>query len=188
LYRNKTEGGNTLTISYQNQTTFSNSNQYYAAVSKSIKYSATDVNNMYNVVNLTDAYMQIPTDVRKISRAQRGVKLINQEQFLVQDEIVSTNAVEVIWNCHTFATVTINGNKATFTLNSKKMIAEILSPVSATFLTASTNPPSPAKSNTGTTNLIVKLPLVMQNSKIVVRFYPEGTTPAVPAITDLSAW
>jgi hypothetical protein len=114
--------------------------------------------------------------------------LINKEQLLIQDEIVSQNPVEVIWNCHTFAEVSITGNKAILTLNGKQMMAEIVSPANAIFQRVTATPPPPLKSNEGITNLIVKLPLSIQNSKLIIRFYSKSTTPKSIQIKDLSEW
>jgi hypothetical protein len=185
MYRNKTEGGNTLCISDKVQIPLDYSNQYYMANSICIKDGLSDPNNFYSVMDLTEAYSAIPNDTRNVPKVYRGIKLLNKEQLLIQDEVMSINPVEVIWNCHTLAKVVLDGNKAYLTLNGKAMTAEILSPANAVFEKVTCKPLAPLNSNSGVTKFVVILPLAVQNSTIAVRFYPTGTTPNLPAIDNL---
>jgi hypothetical protein len=51
----------------------------------------------------------------------------------VQDEVRTRNPAQLWWFMHTAAAVECEGNKATLTMNGRRLIARILSPEGATF-------------------------------------------------------
>lgn len=199
IYRTRTEGHNTLTISAASQTPMSFASQGIAAKAPLLGFKA-DSADSWAIADLTAGYQAIATDARSVTRAHRGVRLWPNAQFLVQDEIVSSAPVEVVWNLLTEAVVTLQGGSATLTRKGKTMRLEILSPAGAKFDTVTCHPPDTRTQaekdagalaenpNNGYTKVIVRLPLAVANTTLAVRFVPGGTSPAAPALRPLSQW
>lgn len=199
IYRTRTEGHNTLTIGAAPQTPLSFASQVITAKAPLLGFDPSP-SNPWAIADLTASYQAIATDTRTVTRAHRGVRLWPDAQFLVQDEIVSSAPVEIMWNLLTEASVTLQGNAATLSRKGKTMRLEILSPAGARFDTVSCHPPDTRTQaqkdsgvlaenpNTTFTKVIVRLPLAVAATTLAVRFVPGSTTPAPPAIVPLSQW
>jgi len=174
-YRLRTEGHNTLTIDGQNEDLDANA---------PLIDTAQAGNTLFSIADLTSAYKA------KLKSWTRGVKLLDKQRVLLQDEITPASApVDVVWNFHTFAAVQIaaDGRSATLTREGKTLQARILSPDGAKFSTASTQTPPPQEPNPGLTNLIISLPQQAAPATIAVLFTAPGDD-TVPAIKPLSGW
>ncbi len=99
-YRLKTEGHNTLTISSRKQTPLAYANQNVLAKSKVTKFESSPAKT-FALTDLTQAYQSITGDDRQVTKAQRGIMLLGNQQLLVQDEVEATVPVDIIWNFHT---------------------------------------------------------------------------------------
>ncbi len=192
-YRCKTEGQNTLTISANTQQPLNYSNQYSKGVAPIIKHEFSQ-NKSYAVTDMTDAYRPITGDTRAVTKAHRGVMLLNNEQVLIQDEVEASSPVEVIWNFHTAATIAIQGTTATLTQGGKSMKVEILSPAGAAFqvVTAdpgvASDPKYQQNRNSGIKNLTIQLPAKTTNTLIAVRVVPANRSIPAPVVDSLSTW
>jgi hypothetical protein len=145
-YRNSTAGQNTLTISSTYQTAPSFANQYgFGTATVSAFYSNPGVMS-FGVINLTNAYANvIVNNTPVVTSAQRGIALLQASNILVRDEIQATSPVDIVWNFHTQATISLDPTKTVATLTDptthKTVVATILSPMNgAYFDIASTNP------------------------------------------------
>lgn len=199
IYRTRTEGHNTLTISATAQTPLSFASQGILAKAPLLGFKA-DPTDSWAIADLTAGYQAIATDARKVTRAHRGVRLWPGSQFLVQDEVVSSAPVEIVWNLLTEAVVTLQGGTATLSRKGKTMRLEVLSPAGAKFDTVTCHPPDTRTQaekdagalaenpNNGFTKVIVRLPLATASTTLAVRFVPGGTSPAAPVLRPLSGW
>jgi hypothetical protein len=174
-YRLRTEGHNTLTIDAENENTSANAPLTAIGTKDNMQYAIADLDSAYK---------------GKLTAWNRGVALLRKQAVLVQDEIVPAQPVDVVWNFHTFAAVQISndGRSATLTEGGATLEAHILSPATAKFSTASTEPPAPQEPNPGLTNLVI--PLLKQSSPqtIAVLFTKSAETVRIYAIKPLSAW
>lgn len=199
IYRTRTEGQNTLTIGASPQIPLSFPNQVVSATAPLLGFHPGPT-DPWAVADLTAAYAPIPSDARAVTRVHRGVRILDNAQFLVQDEIVSTSPVEVVWNLLTEATVSPQGSTAILTRRGRTMRLEILSPSQARFDTISCHPPDrrtpeqvakglPADNpNNAFTKVVVRLPLATANATLAVRFVPGGTSPPAPSVRPLASW
>jgi hypothetical protein len=173
-YRMRTEGHNTLTIDAQNEDLDANA-----------LLTATGIagNTMYAVADLGSAYKG------KLTSWHRGVSLLDKRRVLVQDEIVPSQAVDVVWNFHTSATVQISkdGRSATLRQGGVTLNAHILQPTEARFSTTSTQVPRPQSPNPGLTNIVI--PLARQTApQTIAVLFTQFSDESVPALKPLSTW
>lgn len=199
IYRTRTEGHNTLTISANPQVPLSFASQGIASKAPLLGFQ-DDPADSWAIADLTSGYQPIATDARTVTRAHRGVRLWPAGQFLVQDEVVSSAPVEIVWNLLTEAQVALQGGSATLSRKGKSMRLEILSPAGARFDTVTCHPPDTRTQaqkdagalaenpNNGVTKVIVRLPVAIANTTLAVRFVPGGTNPAAPSLLPLAQW
>ncbi len=173
-YRMRTEGHNTLTIDGQNEDLDARA---------PLSATGTMGDALFAVADLDQAYKG------KLTAWKRGVALLDKQRVLVQDEIAPAQPVDVVWNFHPFATVQIAaaGRSAALTQDGVTLNARIVSPATAQFSTASTQPPPPQKPNPGLTNLVISIPGQSTPTAIAVVFAKTGDT-TIPAIKPLSTW
>lgn len=137
-YRNRAEGSNTLVIGVGvNQNTSTDENDEISAQYMDQKYlsnceiikTESSVGAAYAVVDLTDAYSQTATSVK------RGYALINgRDSFLLQDEITVSGSQDVYSFMHTTADIEISSDGKSAILkqkNGKMVKATLLSPSNA---------------------------------------------------------
>jgi hypothetical protein len=199
MYRTRTEGHNTLTISATRQSPLAFSSQSIVAKAPLLDFRS-DSTNPYAIADLTASYAAIGTDARTVTKVHRGIRMWPNSQMLVQDEVVSKEPVEIVWNFLTEAVVGLNGKDMTLTRRGTQMHAQILSPIDARFDTVTCSPLDARtqsqkdagalaeNTNKGFTKVIIRLPLEVANTTIVVRFYPEGTSSAPPSVVPLAQW
>jgi hypothetical protein len=155
-YRNSTAGQNTLTISNTYQTAPSFANQYGFGTSTLVAYSSNPGILSFGVVDLTNAYSNVvANNTPLITSALRGIALFQGTTVLVRDEIQASAPVDIVWNFHTQATISIDPTKTVATLtdpaSGKTMVATILSPMNGAFFEViSTNPNTVTKSTSWT--------------------------------------
>lgn len=140
-YRKRAEGHNTLVINPD-----INEDQNPLAKGEIYKFEKTDSAN-YGLINLTECYLDDADEVI------RGFAFINNKsQVIVQDEIKSTEPIELYSFFHTTANIELKDSKtAIFSVNGKKMRADLVSQ-SGSFEVMdakplSTSPDSPAGAN-----------------------------------------
>jgi hypothetical protein len=174
-YRLRTEGHNTLTIDGQNQETSGNAQ---------IETVHDGDHSHYAVIDLTGAYQQ------KLVSWKRGILLDDTHRLLVQDDVIPKSPVNICWNFHTSATITISpdGRTALLGMNGQSLRATIQSPSIGRFEVASTARLAPETSNTGVTNLIIRLPAQASPTTIAVAFSdPEDRVP-LRSVESLYRW
>ena len=155
-YRCQTEGHNTLTIN--------GPNQEFEGDARLVGFHS-DPQRTYAVVDLTNAY----THARSILR---GIELLNGNQVLTVDEVTMSSPARITWNFHTPAKVALQGASATLVQNGKSMRLQILEPAGAMFDVASATAPPPQQQNKGVSNLIIKLPSLVEKTRIAVLCTP----------------
>ena len=126
---------------------------------------------------------------------KRGVALEGRRSVVVEDEVQAKKSAELWWFVSTPAQIEVDaaGRNARLRLNSKQMVAELLSPAEAKFtvlkaepLPSSPNPPK-QKVNRGISRLTVHLPGVTE-TRISVRFSPGTVTPGAAEVSPLANW
>ncbi|KAK7053258.1 hypothetical protein VNI00_003884 [Paramarasmius palmivorus] len=197
-YRTMTEGQNTLLINKKNQLV-TGQPKIIKHESGGAKQSAGttvytppsgQAGAAYWIADLTSAY-----DSADASSIHRGVRVLNgRKQVLIRDEVTTTTGFQ--WRMHTNATISIDGNAATLSLDGKEMKVVLLSPSGVTWtqseakrMSSDVTPPAPDQENPGVSVLIAELP---QGSQIVeVVFNPswgDGTELKNPPSVQLSSW
>lgn len=174
-YRMRTEGHNTLTIDSQNQDLDSKA---------PLTASGTMGNTLYAIADLGQTYKG------KLASWKRGVSLIDKQGVLVQDELTPAQSVDIAWNFHTFANVSIaaDGRSATLTLDGQTLHARIVAPAGVRFSTASTQPPPPQEPNPGLTNLVIPISKQSEPATIAVLFTKSGEDLRQYEIKPLATW
>lgn len=184
-YRNRAEGANTVVVNpgYGPE-------QNEVAKGQFIKY-VTGVDGAYAVLDMSSASPDT-------SKHIRGVKLYdNRSKVVLQDEIEFKKSSELYWFGHTLAEIELSedGKRAILTNGGKKLQAEIISPVGATFTTmpASRLESSPDVKN-GDNSSYQKLTIHMENvlkTRIMIAFLPlEGKEfeDELPKNTPIEKW
>ncbi len=128
-----------------------------------------------------------------LSKAHRGVAIINRKYVMVRDEI-ETAATETIirWNMLTAANVSITGsNKAELTKNGKKLILEVQEPATVTMKTWSTQPAheyDAANPGTIMVGFEVKIPANTKSALTVLLIPAASAGMQAPKVQPLQQW
>ena len=174
-YRLRTEGHNTLTVDNQNEDL--NATAPLTAFSNG-------PNQSFAITDLKAAYPQ------NLAGWQRGIKLLNHRQVLVQDEVVPKQSADFTWNFHTRASITIagDGTVATLSQGTAKLAARILAPSNVSFEKTVVRLSSPQRSTAGVSNLRILLPQVASRTTIAVLFTSPDDNAPKPNLVSLSRW
>jgi len=172
-YRLRTEGHNTLTIDGENQA--------LKARAPIIAFRSTP-ERAFAVADLSTAFGP------KVTQARRGLAVLDRKSVLVVDEIQAAQPVAVVWNFHTKARIDIQGSRAILKQGKATLEARILSPKEASFSAVSANPPPPQAQQPGVSNLTIRLPEPVRQTRLSVLLTPAGVNvPAIPP-ASLDAW
>ena len=181
--RLKTGGQNTLT--------FDGANQEPRATAPVTSYRS-NVDGGFAIVDLTAAYAGSGA-----TRVHRGVSLRdNRSRVLIQDEIETAGAVELIWTMHTRAAVELQGDRALLSQGGAVLEAQVLSPAGATFSLEEVEIPAPQQPASDLRRLQVRLPETT-SVQVAVLFTPrrslsstlrgDGTFDVTPVASDFGA-
>jgi hypothetical protein len=185
-YRTRAEGQNTLVINPG-----STPDQDVRAFAPMILQSHLP-GEAVGIIDLTSAYPSV-------TRAWRGVALFDERrQVIIQDEVTAEGPVELWWFMHTKATIHIEGDGKTATLqrDGKQLAARILSPTNASFEAMDAKPlptspnPEGQNANVGIRKLAIHLEDVT-DTRIVVQLVPLADNQAAslaPDIKPLHVW
>jgi len=119
-------------------------------------------------------------------KAERGLALLNEEQFLIQDEITwkdSTN--EFLWHVMTDADIDLLGSSARLRKEGRTLYANILVPQTMVFDTTSAQAFSQERSNAGFKRLIIRNTTADSLTRIAVIFARQADQ---IVIKPLSEW
>lgn len=142
-YRLQTQAHNTLTVDGPNED---------PDATASVVAASAQNNTEMSIVNLDNAYKA------KLRRWKRGMKIIGDKGVLIQDEITPKQTVDVTWNFHTRAQITLtnNGRRATLRQGQKTLQMTILFPVGAHFEATNDTSLSPNSPNPDVHDLIIR--------------------------------
>ncbi|MDP2897809.1 MAG: heparinase II/III family protein [bacterium] len=176
-YRLRTESHNTLVINDKNQSP--------DAPAPIIGFGSTPERG-WAIADMTRAYPDVKGSVR------RGMALLNRSHVLVQDEISSSEPVDVLWGMVTEAKVELQGKSALLSIGTGRLLARILEPGDASFEIISANPPRPQRQQPNAKKLAVRIPQAKGNVRIAVVLSPfqdsEPTPKFVPQLQPLDKW
>ena len=186
-YRLRAEGQNTLVINPGQ-----GPDQDPAAKTQITRFESTP-KRAFAIADLTPAY------AKNASRVWRGIALLDRKNVVVQDEIQADKPIELWWFMHTPASVRIedDGRTATLQLAGAQLRAEILSPASAKFqiMDAQPLPASPHPERQAKNERIRKLAIHLtgiSDTRLVVRLVPKPSegeeTGQAPKLSALSEW
>ncbi len=171
-FRLRTESHNTLLVNGSNQDT--------AAKAPIIAFS-DDSYRAFAVADLTAAYAPA------LSRAQRGIALIDGRDVLIQDEVETAAASDVVWQMLTRADVTMGDNRsAVLQQGGRRLSLRVLEPAGAVLRVGPAVAPAPQAQQPGVSVLRVFLPSRRPTTRFVVWISP-GDRPA-PEVTPLAEW
>ncbi len=170
-FRANNASHNTLTINGQRQDP--------AGKSPIVAFQSTD-DKAYAVADMSAAYKMPAQSLR------RGVALLQRRDLLVQDDIESTDAADIVWNMYTRADIKLDGRKATLTLRGTKLYAQIVSPADASFQIGSANAPKPQTQQPDVHSLRIHL-TTKAPQQIAVFLSPQESA-AAPALEPLAKW
>jgi hypothetical protein len=170
-YRLRTEGHNTLVINGHSQET--------KARAPIVAFHSTP-ERAFAVADLTAAYPEA-------ARVWRGIALLDRRHVLVQDEVQAAGPVDISWNMHTPAAISVEGASATLRQKGKTLKAFILQPQGARFEVESADPGPPQARNEGVSKLVVRLPAAAGSLRLAVVLTPDGEAPALP-VSALAEW
>jgi hypothetical protein len=143
--RLKTSGQNTLLLD--------SANQEQKAVAPLTGYRSS-ADGGFAIVDLTPAYAGSGA-----TRVHRGVSLRdNRTRVLIQDEVETSRAVELVWTMHTQAAIEVQRDRALLSQGGAVLEANILSPAGATFTIEDVEIPPPQQPATDVRRLQVRLP------------------------------
>ncbi len=171
-YRLRSEGQNTLTLGGENQDT--------KAKAPLVAFRSTP-ELAYAVADLTAAYAP------EVTKAWRGIGLLDRAQVLVVDEVSARKPVDLVWTVHTKAEVSVSGPVATLTLGGKVLEARLLDTSSgASFEVTTASAPEPQAQNQGVKRLVLRAPR-LKEGRIAVLFTPGGKG-AEREVPSLGQW
>jgi hypothetical protein len=186
-YRLRAEGQNTLVINPGQ-----GPDQDPKANTRITRFASTP-KRTFAIADLTPAY------AKSASRVWRGIELLDREKVVVQDEIQAGKPIELWWFMHTPASVNIEDNGRTATLQQvgAQLHAEILSPSGASFqiMDAEPLPASPHPEKQARNERIRKLAIHLtdiSNTRLAVLLAPkpakdEGAIQP-PKVSSLAEW
>jgi hypothetical protein len=96
---------------------------------------------------------------------------------LIQDEVETSRAVELVWTMHTEAAVEVQGDRALLTQGGAVLEARLLSPAGATFTLEDVEIPPPQQPSSDVRRLLVRLPGTT-SAQIAVLFTPRRSLSA----------
>ena len=173
-YRAGTQGQNTLLIDGQNQ-------DPKAVAPITAFYSSPD--RAHAVADLSAAY------AGAAKRVARGVALLQRRQVLVQDELESVSGREIVWQIHTPATITLQGNRAILKQKDETLQIRVLAPANAKFTSEAVEIPPPQRPARGVNKLTVRLAAANTPLRLAVLFVPGSAKEAKPPVlSPLSSW
>ncbi len=179
IFRYVNQAHNTLTVN--------NQLQRVAGYAPLTGYSA-DKNFMSAVTDMSEVYKGA------LTKATRGIAIVDQQYVVVRDEIEATDTVTTIrWTMVTPASVAItDDHTATLTSNGKKLLLRVETTAGTiTMKTWPTDPPpnSYDAPNPGTIRTGFELAIPAKTTAaITVRLVPEGAGVANKKIEPLAAW
>jgi hypothetical protein len=168
--RLKTSGQNTLMLN--------NANQDVKAVAPLSAFK-TAADGGFAIADLTAAYA-----ASGATRIQRGLSLRDgRSRVLIQDEIETTQPVDLTWTMHTQAVVELQGDRAILSQGGASLEARILAPEGATFAVEELEIEPPQQSASDTRRLLVRLPVVT-SVQLAILFVPRrGTNGGASAVS-----
>lgn len=136
----------------------------------------SDTDGGFAIADLTAAYAS-----GGATRVHRGISLRDgRARVLVQDEIETSQPVDLTWTMHTYATVTLEGDRALLAQGGAVLEARVLSPEGASFTVQDVEIPPPQQPAAGLHRLQVQLPAVT-SVQLAVLFTPRrGLSSAIP--------
>jgi hypothetical protein len=170
-YRLRTEGQNTLTMDGQNQNP--------KAAAPLVAFHS-DEGRAFAVADLSQAYAPA------VTRALRGVALLERRRVLIQDEVSAARKISVVWTMHTGAETEVRGGRAVLRQGKATLEARILEPAGATFRVVPVSLVPPQKPAPGLKKLLVQVPDT-QEVRIAVLLTPGGGGSA-PTLEPLTRW
>lgn len=182
-YRAATAGQNTLMFDGQNQVP--------GAIAPLTVFRQTPKASLA-VVDIGRAYGVPAQSVR------RGLALLNDRSFLIQDEIGADKPDAVTWGMHTHAKVELDDTDPSTMLLSqhgRTLGARIVSPPGARFETVTAYQPPPQNPNKGVTKIVINMPETSPGGRrqIAVLMQPGAIKPPdaidiVPLENWVTAW
>lgn len=186
-YRLRAEGQNTLVINPG-----AGPDQDPAAATSIIRFQSKP-NESFAIADLTAAYR------KESSKVWRGIKLMDRNCVVIQDEIQAEKPAEVWWFMHTGAEIKIEdaGRSAILRQAGKELRAYVLTPNDARFETMDAQPlpssphPDRQAKNDGVRKLAIHLNNV-KDAQLTVQLVPARENTArkadAAALQALSAW
>lgn len=177
IFRYVNQAHNTLTVNNQLQR---------VAGSAPLTSYSSDKNFMNAVTDMTEVYKGA------LTKATRGVAIVDQQYVVVQDELQATDTVTTIrWTMVTPANVSITGkNTVELTKDGKKLALRVETAQPVTMKTWPTDPPpnSYDAPNPGTTRVGFEMTIPAKSSTtILVRLVPDKAV-AGKKIAPLNEW
>jgi hypothetical protein len=106
---------------------------------------------------------------------------------LIQDEVETSRAVEVVWTMHTQAAVEVQGDRALLTQGGAVLEARLLAPAGATFAVEDVDIPPPQQPASDVRRLLVRL-TETTSAQLAVLFTPRRSlTGVVPDTVTATA-
>ena len=172
--RLKTSGQNTLMLNGASQ-------DLEAAAPLTAFRTAAD--GGFAITDLTAAYA-----AGGATRVQRGISLRDsRSRVLIQDEIETTQPVELTWTMHTQAVIELQGDRAILSQGGSSLEARILAPAGATFSVEELELGPPQQPAPGARRLLVRLPEVT-SVQLAILFVPRrGLANAAAAVSTPGA-
>lgn len=168
-YRLATAGQNTLVIDGANQDTKAKA-PLTEFLTNPQPYAAAD---------LTAAYAPAASHV------ERSVQIEDDGRAAtIQDTVRTNGPASVVWQAHTQAAITLDGQRATLSLNGKTLYAQILLPLNAVFTVQSAAQAPPQNPNTGINKLVVDAGSNVTSTQIAVMLSTDPNLTAQAIITD----
>ena len=102
----------------------------------------------------------------------RTVTLPERSRVVLDDELVASRPVQVVWGMLTPAQIVLDGAVARLRKGGQSLTVRALQPAGARFEVESTQPPPPQNPNAGTRRLILRLPEKVEKVRLVVELTP----------------
>ena len=176
IYRLGTESHNTLLINKKYQP---------PSAKASITRFVSRPDDAFAIVNLSEAYPMA-------RRVQRGIRMLERRQVLIQDEVVSDTPLDVLWSMLTPSKITLQTDVAILSQGNACLEVRILAPHNVNFEIIECNPPEPQKQQPDIRKLAVKVNKEDIDIRIVLLLTPyldkKEIPETIPDIVNLALW
>jgi len=171
-FRNNTQSHNTAVIDGENQSP--------TARAEVVRFRSED--------DWAGAVVDLSAAWRQVTRAWRGVALLQRRRVLIQDEILAQQPVAVTWQMLTDAEINIDGQAVMLDKGGQRIVARLLAPEDGRWEVEAVQVPPPQAPASHVRKLTITTPQSASQVRFAVVFDAAAELLPVPELVPLEKW